>query len=500
MKKSIKGLIQSIVFRLTSDRLRKVVEASPHRLLPIFDHASVREKYIADDVTLSPGLWDITCGTEGQMMLNGVDCLQLAEQYGTPLYVVDRDRLQRNYRDFEESFRKIYPHVEIAYSYKTNPLPGALMALHEFGAYAEVVSGFELWLALRLGVDPDKIIYNGPGKTEDDLAMAVSRNINLINIDGAPEMDIIDRLAAKHRHRQHVGVRVVTATGWKSKFGFRIETGAAFEAYRYLKGLKNVVPCGMHVHLASGMGNVDHYAWAAREMLQLARHLKSSLDIDIRYFDLGGGYSTIPSVRGYTPLEQTLMNVNIPVQEANLRRCPSPADYSEAIIHVFNKYYPPDSPVEPPTIILEPGRAITSTAQLLLLKVLDLKLPQNGITDVILDGGRNVAAPAEWECHAILHASRVMSSADGFYQVFGPTCTPYDFLYKIKRLPFLKRGDILALMDAGAYFIPTQANFSFPRAAAIMVGDGKHWLIREREDYKDIVGKDILPKDVHPDE
>ena len=374
------------------------------------------------------------------------------------------------------------------------------MALHEFGAYAEVVSGFELWLALRLGVDPDRIIYNGPGKTENDLATAVARNIKIINIDSPQEMDIIDRIAEKHGHRQHVGVRVVTATGWKSKFGFSIETGAAFEAYRYLKGLKNVVPSGMHVHLASGMGDVTHYAWAAREMLKLARLLEDNLDINIRYFDLGGGYSTVPSVRGYTPIEQTLMNANIPVQEATLRPCPSTAEYSKAIIHVFNKYYPQNSSVEPPTIILEPGRAITSTAQFLLLKVLDLKPPRNGITDVILDGGRNVAAPAEWECHEILHASRMTSPPAGYYQVFGPTCTPYDFLYKIKRLPYLKRGDILALMDAGAYFIPTQANFSFPRAAAVMVGDGKQWLIRKREDYGDIVGKDILPSELHPDE
>ncbi|MBE0604359.1 MAG: hypothetical protein IH611_12145 [Deltaproteobacteria bacterium] len=495
----MKKIIRSTVCSLPDDRFRKFLEKAPDRLLPVFDHPSAREKYTAGKKPLPPSLWDIEPGPGGQMTLHGVDCLELAEQYGTPLYVVDRNRLRKNYIEFRDGFSRKYPKVDIAYSYKTNPLPGVLTTLAEFGADAEVVSCFELWLALRLGVPPDRIVYNGPGKSLEGLELAVSRNVRLINIDGAFEMDVIDDLARRYGHRQHVGVRVVASVGWQGKFGFGIENGAAFEAYRKLKGLKNVLPVGMHVHIGAGegVGGPRDYARAALEMCRLARLLKERLDIDIRYFDVGGGYSTVKTVRAYDSLEARLLKANLPVQEAGLKGCNAPEDYAVAVTNVFKKYYPPGSSALLPTIILEPGMAITCTAMFALLRVLDLKSPRNGIRDVIVDGGRSFAAPTGWECHELLHASRLAVPPEEFYRVFGPTCTPYDLLYQVKKLPVLKRGDILAIMDTGAYFVPLQANFSFPRAAAVMVEDGNHWLIREREEYDDIVGRDILPESVH---
>ncbi|MBP2676504.1 MAG: lysA 2, partial [Deltaproteobacteria bacterium] len=168
-----------------------------------------------------------------------------------------------------------------------------------------------------------------------------------------------------------------------------------------------------------------------------------------------------------------------------------------AIVEVLREFHPADPPAVLPTIILEPGKAITSTSQMLLLRVLDVKPARDGIRDVIVDGGRSAAGPLGWECHELLHAARPSAPPEGYYRIFGPTCTPFDILYHVKRLPALKKGDVLALMDAGAYFVPMQTNFSFPRAAAVMVDDGKHWPIRRRETYDDIVGKDILPDDVY---
>jgi diaminopimelate decarboxylase len=148
---------------------------------------------------------------------------------------------------------------------------------------------------------------------------------------------------------------------------------------------------------------------------------------------------------------------------------------------------------ELPTIIFEPGRAITSSAQFLLLKVLDIKPAEKDVNDVILDGGRNVAAPTRWACHQLFNASKINHPATHYYTLYGPSCTPDDGTYEIKKLPQLERDDILALMDAGAYFISTQSNFcSFPKPAAIMIEDGRHQLIRRRESLSDLFDRDIM--------
>ncbi len=494
-KGNLKKSIRAAVCSLRDDRFRKILEKVPKRLLPVFDHPSARDRFLAGRSSLSPSLWDLKPGARGQMTLRGVDCLELAERYGTPLYVVDAERLRKNFEEFRDGFTARYPKAEVAYSYKTNPLPGVLAALDAFGADAEVVSGFELWLALELGVSPGRIVYNGPGKTAEDLELAVSRNVKLVNVDGSHEIDAIEEIAGRHGHRQSVGVRVVTSVGWQGKFGFSIDTGAAFEAYRRLKGLKNVAPVGMHVHIGAGegVGGPCDYARAAREMCRLARQLREKLDISIRYIDLGGGYSTIRTVRAYDSLDARFLEANLPVQEAAMKRCNRTEDYAAAVTDVLKKYCPSASPDALPTLILEPGTAVTCTAMFAMVKVLDVKSSRNGIRDVIVDGGRSFAGPTGWECHELLHASRLAAPREEYFRVFGPTCTPYDMLFQVKRLPSLKRGDVLAIMDAGAYFVPLQTNFSYPRAAAVMVEEGSHRLIREREEYGDIVRMDIAP-------
>src|SRR5262249_18305947 len=143
---------------------------------------------------LSPALWDGVVSDAGHLVIEGCDLQELAKTHGTPLYVVNRSRLRHNFLEFRDSFRRCHPRVEVGYSYKTNPLPAVLASLHEFGAWAEVISHFELWLAFRLGVAPDRIVFNGPGKTEAALELAVSRGVHMINIDNFDEMAVIQRI------------------------------------------------------------------------------------------------------------------------------------------------------------------------------------------------------------------------------------------------------------------------------------------------------------------
>jgi diaminopimelate decarboxylase len=481
-KAQIKSRLRRLIAALPPRVIKKIARKSPEKLLSILDHPQIRAKFPVE-APLHPSLWGVTSNSKGRMTLHGHDCVTLAEDFGTPLILADKVRLTKTYHAFLKSFSDVLPRVEISYSYKTNPLPGVLQHLHQLGAGAEVVSPNELRLALSLGVGPDKIIYNGPGKTRDGLELAVSKQIKLINIDGFDEIQAIDQLAGQYGVRQDVAVRVVTSVGWKTKFGLSIEDGSAAHAYRRLKQCAHINPCGIHFHLSTGVGDLQAYTRAVSDAIALAERLKMEMGIAVRYFDLGGGYDTVKTVRYYTGWEERLMAKNLPVQEATLRNTFAISDCGQAIATQFKR----SGLFEHnrlPSIILEPGRAMTCSSQILLLKVLDIKERGNGMADVIMDGGKNVAAPLAWECHAMLPASRMTTPADKFYTLYGPLCTPYDQSFQIKRLPQLSPGDILAVMDAGAYFVSMQSSFcSFSAPAAVMLEKGKCDLIRTRQSF-----------------
>src|SRR5262249_9333232 len=143
-----------------------------------------------------------------------------------------------------------------------------------------------------------------------------------------------------------------------------------------------------------------------------------------------------------------------------------------------------------PTIILEPGRALTSSAQSLLLEVVTVK-PGSKASVAILNGGKNITMPLGYEYHEIFAASKMHAPLHGYYHLFGPLCHPYDIISTCKRLPKLDPGDVIAIMDAGAYFVPNQMNFSYPRPGAVLLESGRAEVIREHETFEDIIARDV---------
>jgi len=444
---------------------------------------------------LAPSHWDLSINEAGHLSAQGCDLVALARQYGAPLYVVDGERLARNYRAFYDAFANHYPKVVIGTSYKTNPLPRVLSVLHECGACAEVISHFELWLALKLGVPGSSIIVNGPGKTREGLELAVSNQVKIINIDGLHEIDWIVDLAKQYGHRQRVGVRVVTSVGWSAQFGLSIDTGDALKAFQQLLEHEQVEPCGIHVHLGTGIRDIETYLQAIKEVLEFARLLKRDLDIDIRYFDFGGGFG-VPTVRPFSRVDGMMQANDMPVRPLDTDACPNILEYGKAISGLVGEYYSLTDP-EAPTLIFEPGRAITSSAQVLLLEVLAIKAGANGVSNIIANGGKNIAMPTGYEYHELFVASKMNAPRSGRCSVFGPLCHPGDILFTLKKLPTVVAGDILAIMDAGAYFVPNQMNFSNPRPSAVLLQGGKAELIRERESFEDIISLDQLPSETH---
>jgi diaminopimelate decarboxylase len=463
--------------------LRKAAKAVVLHALNAYD------KREAAPLALSHSLWDMTVSDDGDLCWEGCSLPELARRYGTPLHVISRARLERNYRDFLGAFTALYPKVEIGYSYKTNPLPGVIQALHDVGACAEVISHFELWLALSLGVAPERIILNGPGKTDDALELAVCRGIRLINIDNLDEIATIERLAAKYGRAQQVGVRVVTSVGWSSQFGLHIASGAALDAFRRIHASPSLIPCALHAHLGTGIRDTEVYFTAVAEMLAFARELKSDLGVQLRYLDFGGGFG-VPTVRPLSRLDTRLLANGFPVKPPRPGHAPSPARYAEGIVNRLGRYYDLSAP-DAPGLLLEPGRAITSSAQCLLVSVLALKAGDRSSEYAIVDGGRNISMPLGYEYHEAFVANRAKLPPSRRYSVFGPLCHPGDVLFRFRDFPALRRGDVFAVMDAGAYFIPNQMNFSNPRPAVVMVSKGESRLVRKREGFEDIVRLDV---------
>jgi len=440
-----------------------------------------------------PALWDLTKSASGRLAWDGVELVDLASRFGTPLHVVSRVRLEKDYRRFRDAFASRYPRVDIGYSYKTNPLPGVIDVLHRCGATAEVISEFELWLALELGVPGAGIIFNGPAKTRDALELALRHEVKLINIDGMSELEMLDQVASRLQRRQKVGLRIVTSVGWSGQFGMPIAGGAAMRAFRRLKESRYLVPCGVHVHLGNGLRDTRIYASAARDAIAFLQAVRAELGIEIEHLDLGGGFG-VPTVRPFSAFDARYAANGFSLRPPQRGEAPTIDDYACAITDLLKEAFA-DRPESLPELILEPGRALTSSAQLLLLKVLAIKHGDAGDPKVILDGGKNVAMPPGWEYHEAFLAEDGRDRPPGRYSVYGPLCHTGDIMFVAREFPALRVGDVIAVMDSGAYFIPNQMNFSNPRTPVVML-DGNHAsLIRTRESFSDLIRLDNIEEE-----
>jgi len=469
-------------------RLRRIAKLAVLHVLHRMDESKRRRLYGEKGSIPLQGL-GLSAGSGGHLVLAGCDAADLAKQYGTPLHVVDEASLVRTFTAFREAFLRHYPKVEIGYSYKTNPLPGVLKILHRAGASAEVISHFELWLALKLGMPGERIIFNGPAKTHDALALAVSEKVKLINIDNIDEPRTIHALAQAHGRRQRVGVRVVPSVGWAGQFGLNIRSGAAFDAFRRIQEFGSLIPCAVHVHLGTGIKSVEIYATALKEVLEFSKSIERQLGIRMEFLDFGGGFG-VSTVKPYSVTDTRLMANGFPPTVLDLSAQPSLEAFGKTVGDLVGRYYPP-AESDRPTIILEPGRAITSSAQTLLLRVLAVKARPGANDAVIADGGKNVALPTGYEHHQLLAAAKLGDPATKTYDVFGPLCHLGDILFHSIDLPPIEPGDLLAVTDSGAYFIPNQMNFSNPRSAAVVVRDGRAEVIRTRETFEHIVALDM---------
>jgi diaminopimelate decarboxylase len=437
------------------------------------------------------GLWGLE-NDNGQLRIDGVHATRLIEQFGSPLLVVNETRLRRDIDDLSSAFFAQAPEgSKIVYSYKTNFTPGILRVIHECGIGAEVISPFELWLANELSIDGANTVYNGTSKTEASLREAIERQILSINVDSLKELQLLQQLSADMGRKAPVGLRLGLVHN--TQFGLDVAAGETFEAAREIARHPDHFDWrAVHIHTVANCQHSRDHLHYVMKALEFLRAVKEELGLEVPYLDIGGGLG-VPTVSVMSRLEYAWYRLF-----GTLPRRPDPAA-SEPVQHYVEnvvgaiKGYCEQHGLPLPRLIMEPGRVVVSRGEILLTRVNDIKPKTMGPTFALTDVGKHsVTYPCDYEFHEILVANKLDRELRDLYQIVGRICTSADTLVKNKCLPTLESGDVLAILDAGAYFSSYSSNFAFPRPAIVKVRDGECELLQSEETFDHIVAMDAL--------
>ena len=406
----------------------------------------------------------------GELYAEDVPVRKIAETYGTPLYIYSCKTLLRHFRAYDDAFEGT-PHI-ICFALKANSNSAILRLLAKQGGGADVVSGGEVFRALKAGVPSRKIVYAGVGKTEEEIGYALKSKILMFNVESEQELMEIDRIAGTLKVKAPISLRVnpnidpethpYISTGLrKHKFGIPIED--AFEYYTLARNLRNTQIVGIHKHIGSQITKVSPFVDALKKTLLLVDELNGH-GVHLQYLDIGGGLG-ITYKDEEAPIPQTLAKNLMPMLKG--RRL---------------------------TLIMEPGRSIVGNAGILVTKVLYVKKAEEK-DFVIVDAGMNdLIRPSFYNAyHQVLPVKK--SRRRGiFADVVGPICESGDFLAKEREIPNVMQGEYLAVMSAGAYGFTMSSNYnSRPRVAEVLVKGKDSALVRRRETYKDLISGEIVP-------
>ena len=397
---------------------------------------------------------------------------ELALEYGTPLYVYSRKTIVGHYLKLKDAFRFVNP--LICYSMKANSNLSICRVLVKEGAGLDIVSGGELYRALKAGVSSRKIVYASVGKREEEIETAIKKNILLFNVESMPELSMINRMAAKLGRMQRVAIRInpgvragthryITTGHGENKFGVDIKT--ARHIFLNRSRFKNLDIEGLHIHIGSQIVKAGPFISAIRKIKSLIEEFESR-NIEIKWLNIGGGLGIIYS--GERP------------QTAE--------EYARRILPLLSKVNS--------KIILEPGRFIVGNSGILVSRILYIKKGPNR-NFAIIDAGMNyLIRPSLYEAyHEVLpvkSAAYISSGNIQKYDIVGPICESGDFLATDRKFVNLKQGDLLAVMGAGAYGFSMSSNYnSRPRPAEVLVDGSAYKLIRRRETYRDLIRNEI---------
>ena len=411
---------------------------------------------------------------EGTLYCEDVALETIEREVGTPCYVYSRATIERHFRVFDAALAG-HPHL-ICYSVKASSNLAILKLLAGCGAGMDVVSGGELYRALRAGVDPKRIIFGGVGKREDEIEAGLRAGILLLNVESHQELDLCDRVAARLGVCAPVSIRVnpdvdaethpYISTGLrKNKFG--VPAARAREEYRHAASLSHLAVRGIDCHIGSQLTRLDPLRDAIGRVAELARELREG-GAPLEFLDVGGG-------------------LGIPYREED--SVPSPADYGR----MLDLALAPFSGLGL-TVLCEPGRVIVGNAGVLLMRVLNLKEGEEKAFVVVDTAMNDLLRPALYGSHHEIRHVRQADRPPLVADVVGPICESSDYFARDRAIGRPAPGDLLVAMSAGAYGFSMSSTYNTrPRAAEVLCDGGRFAVIRRRETLEDLVRAESIP-------
>jgi diaminopimelate decarboxylase len=452
---------------------------------------------------LVPENWGLGINGSGELMIGECSCIDLAKTYGTPLHVADEHCMKATAENFLQCFTDIYPgRFSAHYAFKCNPVPGLINLIRQTGFKAEVMSEFELSLASRLGFKGSDIIVNGPYKPDSFLSACIKNDVRLVIVDSFQELQRLNFMAGRFQKSVDILLRINpdytpkgmnkgSATGSRKgcSLGFDLKSGEAVKILDELPQLDHIRFNGFHFHIGTGIRCPDDYRKALERLKDLVAETNNR-GFEVQIMDIGGGFAASRTWE-MTTREMLLYQAMDRLPSINNRSYNKgfkdfAKEVTKGISMIFPEGYWPE-------LITEAGRCITSSAQVLLLGVHQVKERAGLKKWLTTDGGiGTVTMPTFYEYHEVFLCKDVHRPRTEYVNINGPGCFASDMVYRNKLMPEVKPGEILAIMDSGAYFTSWESNFGFPRPAVIAVTNGKHRLLRRRETFMDMIERDVF--------
>lgn len=427
---------------------------------------------------------NLSVNEKGHLAVGGIDTVELADQYGTPLYVMDEDLIRDAVRRFKASIDKYYGGAGlVCYASKAFCCKAMCRIMKEEGIGLDVVSGGELYTAASVDFPMENVCFHGNNKTDEELSLALEKKVGRIIVDNIYELERLDKLAEKAgvtasiMYRIKPGIDAHTHDFVKtgqidSKFGFALETGEAFEAVKAAIKLPNIDLVGLHCHIGSQIFDIDPFVHAAEVMLGFIAKIKNELGFEIKQLNLGGGFG-IKYVDSDTPVayEKYMENVSVKVKEVCAEKG-----------------------IAQPFILIEPGRSVAAPAGITLYKVGGIKEIPNIRTYVSIDGGmcdnpRYALYKSQYDIEV---ADRAGEPKTESITLAGKCCESGDLIGENMPVQHVEAGDTIAVLATGAYNYSMSSNYNrIPKPAVVMVADGKSRVVVKRETMEDIIRNDV---------
>ncbi|SMB98452.1 diaminopimelate decarboxylase [Thermanaeromonas toyohensis ToBE] len=422
----------------------------------------------------------------GHLEIGGCDVVDLAREFGTPLYIFDEDLIRANCRKFTRAFVQKYGNAEVIYAGKAFLTTAMCRIIAQEGLGLDVVSGGELYTALKAGFPPARIYFHGNNKSKEELLLALEVGVGRVVVDNFLELETLSRLAVERGQRVPILLRVTPGieahtheyirTGQiDSKFGFTLPGGQALEAVKKAQGLPGIEYKGLHCHIGSQIFQVEPYRYAAEVMMDFVEEILKVMGLVTEELDLGGGF-------GIAYVEED---------------DPQPIEVFAEVIMAAVYDEAEKRGLKLPKVIVEPGRSIIGPAGSTAYTVGSIKNIPGVRKYVAVDGGMadNIRPALYGARYEAILANKASAPATEVVSITGKCCESGDMLIWDIPLPPVEPGDILLMPCTGAYGYTMASNYNrLGRPAAVLVKDGQADLILRRETYEDLLRCDVVPK------